>query len=45
LFVEAKATTEERLGEEYAGIHAAAVAAPLEEALEEGNVLVGTGSS
>jgi hypothetical protein len=39
LFDEAKATAEQQLGDEYAAIHDAAVAEPLEEALQRGNVL------
>jgi predicted ATPase/DNA-binding SARP family transcriptional activator len=40
LFEEAKATAQEQLGEEYTRIYAAAMAEPLEEALQRGNVLV-----
>jgi predicted ATPase/DNA-binding SARP family transcriptional activator/Tfp pilus assembly protein PilF len=39
LFDEAKATAERELGDAYAAAHDAAFAAPLEEALREGNVL------
>lgn len=39
LFDEAKATAEQELGDAYAAAHDAAFAAPLEEALREGNVL------
>ena len=39
LFDEAKATAEQELGDAYAAAHDAAFAAPLEEALHEGNVL------
>jgi predicted ATPase/DNA-binding SARP family transcriptional activator len=40
LFEEAKAATERALGEAYSATHAAAMAAPLEEALQQGSVLV-----
>jgi predicted ATPase/DNA-binding SARP family transcriptional activator/Tfp pilus assembly protein PilF len=39
LFDEAKATAEQELGDAYAAAHDAAFAAPVEEALREGNVL------
>ncbi|HEY1565034.1 MAG TPA: BTAD domain-containing putative transcriptional regulator [Gaiellaceae bacterium] len=45
LFDEAKAAAEEELGEEYAAIHEAAMAAPLDQALQEGDVLAKTRSS
>ncbi|HJQ74150.1 MAG TPA: BTAD domain-containing putative transcriptional regulator, partial [Gaiellaceae bacterium] len=45
LFEEAKAAAEQALGEEYRPIHEAAMAAPLEEALREGDVLAKTRSS
>jgi hypothetical protein len=38
-FDEAKAKTQEELGDEYAAAHGAAMAAPLEEALRAGGVL------
>jgi predicted ATPase/DNA-binding SARP family transcriptional activator len=41
LFEEAKAKAEAELGDEYAAIHDAAMAEPLEQALHEGNVLAG----
>ncbi len=40
LFENAKASVEERLGEEYSAIHDSAMAAPLEEALREGSVFI-----
>ena len=39
LFEQAKATAEQELDDKYPAIHEAAMAAPLEEALLEGNVL------
>ncbi len=39
LFEETKEAAEQELGGEYAAIHAAAIAAPLEEALQKGDVL------
>jgi predicted ATPase/DNA-binding SARP family transcriptional activator len=38
-FEKAKAAAEQELGDEYAAVHAAAMAEPLEEALRRGNVL------
>ncbi len=45
LFEGAKATAQERLGQEYAAIHDAAMDAPLEEALRQGSVLAETPAS
>ena len=45
LFETAKGEAEQELGDEYATIHAAASAAPLEEALRSGNVLEEAGAS
>jgi predicted ATPase/DNA-binding SARP family transcriptional activator len=43
-FEAAKAAVEEQLGDEYATIHDAAMAAPLEDALRQGDVLAGESS-
>ena len=44
-FEEAKATVEQELGDAYATVHAAAMAAPLDEALRQGEVLAEASAS